>query len=164
MDRRVLVLVGIGASTALCASYPFIHNVPALVLLGATEALGFAAAMPAVQSLLSQGSLASEVGRVQGLFATSQTACTAVAAAAAGAAFAVASWLPFVTVAALCALGLAVATAVWWTVPGRVDRSASSPSTPSAGARPVVTPPQVAVAVPVAVSVADAVGVSVDVQ
>ena len=103
MDRRALVLAGIGASTVLCASYPFIHNVPALVLLGASEALGFAAAMPAVQSLLTQGSAPSEVGRVQGLFATSQTACTAVAAAAAGAAFALASWLPFVTVAALCA-------------------------------------------------------------
>ena len=100
MDRRVLVLAGIGVSTVLCASYPFIHNVPALVLLGASEALGFAAAMPAVQSLLTQGSAPSEVGRIQGLFATSQTACTAVSAAAAGAAFALASWLPFVAVAA----------------------------------------------------------------
>ena len=35
MDRRALVLAGIGASTVLCASYPFIDNVPALVLLGA---------------------------------------------------------------------------------------------------------------------------------
>ena len=34
MDRRALVLVGIGAVPDLCASYPFIHNVPALVLLG----------------------------------------------------------------------------------------------------------------------------------
>ncbi len=123
MDRRALVLVGIGASTVLCASYPFIHNVPALVLLGASEALGFAAALPAVQSLLTQGSAPSEGGRIQGLFATSETACTALSAAAAGAAFAVASWLPFVAVALICAVGLAAATAVWWTVPGRVDRS-----------------------------------------
>ena len=99
MDRRALVLVGIGASSVLSASYPFIHNVPALVLLGASEALGFAAALPAVQSLLTQGSAPSEVGRIQGLFATSETACTALSAAAAGAAFAVASWLPFVAVA-----------------------------------------------------------------
>jgi DHA1 family multidrug resistance protein-like MFS transporter len=134
----VLVLLGIGMSTALCASYPFIHSVPALVVLGATEALGFAAAMPAVQSLLTQGSAASEVGRIQGMFATSQTACTAVAAAGAGAAFAVAAWLPFVTVAVLSATGLAVATAVWWTVPGRVDRSSvptselpEAPTTPA---------------------------------
>ena len=59
-------------------SYPFIHSVPVLVVLGATEAMGFAAAMPAVQSLLTQDSAPTEVGRVQGLFATSQTACTAV--------------------------------------------------------------------------------------
>ena len=77
------------------------------------EALGFAAALPAVQSLLTQGSEPSEVGRVQGLFATSQTACTAVAAAAAGAAFAVASWLPFVTVASIVFVGLVVVAVIW---------------------------------------------------
>ena len=71
MDRRVLAVAGIGASTVFCASYPFIHSVPALVLLGAMEAMGFAAAMPAVQSLLTQGSAHSEVGRIQGMFATS---------------------------------------------------------------------------------------------
>ncbi len=162
MDRRTLVLVGIGTSTVLCATYPFIHNVTALVLLGAAEAVGFAAAMPAVQSLLTQGSAASEVGRIQGLFATSQTACTALSAAAAGAAFALASWLPFVTAAGLCSVGLAVATAVWWTVPGRVDRSTSSDGegtslpVPAAGAEPAARIPQLAVP--------EAVGVSVDVQ
>jgi MFS family permease len=152
MDRRGLVLAGIGASTVLCASYPFIHSVPALVLLGASEALGFAAAMPAVQSLLTQGSAPSEVGRIQGLFATSQTACTAVSAAAAGAAFALATWLPFVTVAAICMIGLGVAAVVWRTVPGRVDRSAVAAS----GDGAEVALPQLAVP--------EAMGVSVDVQ
>ncbi len=162
MDRRTLVLVGIGTSTVLCATYPFIHNVTALVLLGAAEAVGFAAAMPAVQSLLTQGSAASEVGRIQGLFATSQTACTALSAAAAGAAFAVASWLPFVTAASLCAVGLTVATAVWWAVPGRVDRSLGSDDLdatsagPGAVVEPVVRLPQLAVP--------EAMGVSVEVQ
>jgi DHA1 family multidrug resistance protein-like MFS transporter len=129
MDRRALVLAGLGASTVLCASYPFIHNVPLLVLLGASEALGFAAAMPAVQSLLTQGSAATEVGRVQGMFATSQTASTALSAAVAGAAFAVAAWLPFVSVAAVVTVGLVVAAVVWRSVPGRVHRD--SPTTPS---------------------------------
>jgi MFS family permease len=125
MDRRKLVLVGIGTSTVLCASYPFISSVPALVLLGASEALGFAAAMPAVQSLLTEGSAPSEVGRIQGLFATSQTAFTAVAAAAAGAAFAVASWLPFVTAASIVTVGLVVVAFIWRTVPGRVSQPAA---------------------------------------
>ncbi len=146
MDRRILVLAGLGVSTALCATYPFIHNVPLLVVLGASEALGFAAAMPAVQSLLTQGSATSEVGRIQGIFATSQTACTAIAAAAAGAAFAVASWLPFVTVAAIVFVGLAVAAVVWRSVPGRVRHAtvehapvvtgSAPPSGPAASTRP----------------------------
>ena len=122
--------------------------------------------MPAVQSLLTQGSATSEVGRIQGLFATSQTACTAVAAAAAGAAFAVASWLPFVAVALTGALGLAVATVVWWTVPGRVGRPGLPNGTGSVRAATAVGPmpeagPAPALSQP---AVPDTVGVSVDVQ
>ncbi len=150
MDRRILVVVGIGSSALLCASYPFIHNVPLLVVLGASEALSFAAALPAMQSLLTQGSTPTEVGRVQGLFATFETACTAVAAAAAGAAFAIASWLPFVTVAAVVGIGLIAAAFIWRSVQGRVRRpeptdapgtpgepEASLPSTPDQPAEPV---------------------------
>ena len=55
VDRRVLVVGGIGSSALLCASYPFIPSVPVLVVLGATEAMSFAAALPAMQSLLTQG-------------------------------------------------------------------------------------------------------------
>ena len=128
MDRRVLVLVGLGLSSALCASYPFIHSVPTLVVLGGSEALGFAAAMPAVQSLLTQGSAPEEVGRIQGMFGTGQTACTAISAAAAGAAFAVAAWLPFVTVAALVFIALAAAGLIWRKVPGRVGPTGTRPS------------------------------------
>ena len=120
MDRRLLVLGGLGLATVFCASYPFIHFVPALMVLGGTEALGFAAAMPALQSLLTQGSEPSEVGRIQGLFGTTQTALTAVSAAVAGAAFAVASWLPFVSAAALTAAALVVTAVVWRRVPGHV--------------------------------------------
>jgi DHA1 family multidrug resistance protein-like MFS transporter len=120
MDRRLLVLGGLGLATVFCASYPFIHFVPALMVLGATEALGFAAAMPALQSLLTQGSEPSEVGRIQGLFGTTQTALTAVSAAVAGAAFAVASWLPFVSAAVLTAGALVVTAVVWRRVPGHV--------------------------------------------
>ena len=120
MDRRLLVLGGLGLATVFCASYPFIHWVPALMVLGGTEALGFAAAMPALQSLLTQGSDPTEVGRIQGMFGTTQTALTAVAAAAAGAAFAAASWLPFVSAAALTAVALLVTAVVWRPVAGHV--------------------------------------------
>jgi DHA1 family multidrug resistance protein-like MFS transporter len=156
MDRRVLVLAGLGTSTVLCASYPFIHNVPALVLLGASEALGFAAAMPAIQSLLTQGSAPSEVGRIQGMFATSQTACTAVAAAAAGAAFALASWLPFVAVASIVFVALGAVGFIWRSVPGRVHRSLPSVTSDPAPVPPHRLVPQVSDPEPV--------GVSADVQ
>jgi MFS family permease len=145
MDRRTLVLAGIGSSALLCASYPFIHNVPLLIVLGASEALSFAAALPAMQSLLTQGSTPTEVGRVQGLFATFETACTAVAAAAAGAAFALASWLPFVTVAAVVVIGLVVAAFIWRSVQGRVahPEPTDTPGTPEgSGVVPPSTPGQ----------------------
>jgi len=129
MDRRALVLGGLGLAALFCASYPFIHSVPALITLGAIEAFGFAAAMPSMQSLLTQGSAESEVGRVQGTFATVQTACTALAAACAGAAFAAATWLPFVAVAAITVTALAAAGLVWRPVPGRVHpRSVAGPA------------------------------------
>ncbi len=120
MDRRLLVLGGLGLAVVFCASYPFIHVVPLLMVLGGTEALGFAAAMPALQSLLTQGSEPSEVGRIQGMFGTTQTALTAVSAAVAGAAFAVAPWLPFVTAAGLTTCALVAAAVVWRRVPGHV--------------------------------------------
>lgn len=124
IDRRKLVLSGIGASTVLCASYPFIHNVPALVVLGGSEALGFAAALPAVQSLLTQGVDPAVVGRVQGMFATSETAFTAIAAAAAGAAFAIGAWVPFVAAASIVFVGLGVTAFVWRNVEGKVGGAA----------------------------------------
>ena len=119
-DRRYLVLGGLGLATVFCASYPFIHSVPALMVLGGTEALGFAAAMPSLQSLLTQGSEPSEVGRIQGIFGTTQTALTAVSAAFAGAAFALASWLPFVTAAGITAVALTATAVVWRSVAGHV--------------------------------------------
>jgi MFS family permease len=127
-DRRVLVLGGLGFTTVLCATYPFIHSVPLLVTLGAAEAMGFAAAMPAVQSLLTEDVGPDEVGHVQGLFATSQTACTALAAAAAGAAFGIAIWLPFVGTAAAVTLALGTTALVWRAVPGRVALDETSPA------------------------------------
>jgi DHA1 family multidrug resistance protein-like MFS transporter len=165
MDRRILVLAGLGLSTALCATYPFIHSVPLLVLLGASEALGYAAAMPALQSLLTQGAASDQVGRIQGVFGTSQTACTAIAAAGAGAAFGLASWLPFVSVAGIVTIGLVVAAVVWRPVAGRVQRApadlagAQAPLSQAPGAQaPLAQAPGVQA------PLVDPVGVSADVQ
>jgi DHA1 family multidrug resistance protein-like MFS transporter len=166
MDRRLLVLGGLGLAALFCTSYPFIHVVPLLMVLGATEALGFAAAMPALQSLLTQGSEPSEVGRIQGMFGTTQTALTAVSAALAGAAFAVASWLPFVTAAVLTTTALVVTAIVWRTVPGHVHAELHSVDVASAPS-PTAVPAPVAVGdtAPPPTDVAQAaVGVSSEVQ
>jgi hypothetical protein len=136
------------------------------MVLGATEALGFAAAMPALQSLLTQGSEPSEVGRIQGMFGTTQTALTAVSAALAGAAFAVASWLPFVTAAVLTTTALVVTAIVWRTVPGHVHAELHSVDVASAPS-PTAVPAPVAVGdtAPPPTDVAQAaVGVSSEVQ
>ncbi|HXW38933.1 MAG TPA: MFS transporter, partial [Acidimicrobiales bacterium] len=121
-----------------CATYPFLDSVAALVVLGALEALGFAACLPAVQSLLTQGVPADEAGRVQGIFASCQTASTAIAAAGAGAAFAVDHWVPFVSVAAVVSAGLVAVVVIWRPVTGRVAAGpAGQPAHPAPVPRPV---------------------------
>ena len=131
VDRRRLVLGGLVLSVALCATYPFLPDVPLLVALGGLEAMGFAIALPAVQSLLTQASIASEFGRVQGMFSTSQTAATALSAAAGGALFSLAAWAPFVTVAVMGALLIAAIAIVWASVRGRVRQPLDAGSAPS---------------------------------
>jgi DHA1 family multidrug resistance protein-like MFS transporter len=122
LNRKHLVMGGLTLSVVMCGTYPFLHSVPLLVILGAAEAVGIAIVLPAVQSLLVQTATASEFGRVQGLFSTSQTAAAAVAAAAAGALFGVAASLPFV-ITALIGLALMVVVAVVWrSVAGTVPR------------------------------------------
>lgn len=119
-DRRWLVITALGFSVVLCCSYPFIGSIWPLLLLGGVEALGMAIALPAAQSLLTQGSPEHELGRVQGLFSTSETGGIALAAAVGGALFGLFSWAPFV-VGAAGALALTAALPfVWRTVSGRV--------------------------------------------
>jgi MFS family permease len=119
-DRRWLVIAALGFSVVLCCTYPFIENIWPLLVLGGVEALGMAIALPAAQSLLTQGSPEHELGRVQGLFSTSETGGIALAAAVGGALFGLVTWAPFVA----GAIGALVLTAalplVWRTVSGRV--------------------------------------------
>ena len=122
-DRRVLAIGATSASIFFCALYPFIHDVALLLALGAVEAVGTAVALPATQSLLAQSSRMEEVGRVQGLFSTSETAAVAVSAAVGGYLFGRAPWAPFVGAAAGASLLVACLPIVWAPVPGRGGRS-----------------------------------------
>ncbi len=124
-DRRWLVVSALGLSIALCCSYPFIGSIWPLLALGGVEALGMAIALPAAQSLLTQGSPPHELGRVQGLFSSSETGGIALAAAVGGALFGVVSWAPFVAGAAGALALTAALPFVWWTVSGRVAQAAA---------------------------------------
>jgi MFS transporter, DHA1 family, multidrug resistance protein len=124
-DRRWLVVTALLFTIALCCTYPFIGNIWPLLLLGGVEALGMAIALPAAQSLLTQGSPEEELGRVQGLFSTSETGGIALAAAVGGALFGLVSWAPFVAGAAGALALTAALPFIWRTVPGRVAEVSS---------------------------------------
>jgi DHA1 family multidrug resistance protein-like MFS transporter len=122
-DRRRLVIGSLASSIGFCTLYPFVHSLGWLLALGAIEAVGVAIALPSAQSLLTQSSRPSEVGRVQGMFSTSETAAVAVSAAAGGALFAVVTWAPFVAGAAGALVLTASLPIVWRNVAGRVPRA-----------------------------------------
>lgn len=123
LNRKGLVIGGTVIAALFCVAYPFIHVVPLLMTLGAIEAAGYAAALPALQSLLAQGARPHQFGRIQGSFATVQTAVTAAMAAAAGALFAVATWIPFLITSVLSLAAMVVASLLWRQVTGRVGSS-----------------------------------------
>lgn len=122
VDRRRLAVGGLVVTTSMCATYPFLHQVPVLLALGGLEAIATVLVLPAAQSMLVQSAGPTQLGRVQGLFSTSQTAATAVAAAVGGALFGVAAWTPFVLVASIGFVLVPVIAFVWRAVPGTVDR------------------------------------------
>ena len=71
LDRRKLACASLASSVVFCCIYPFIASLWVLLVLGGLEALGMAVGLPAAQSLLTQGSRPTELGRVQGMFSTS---------------------------------------------------------------------------------------------
>jgi DHA1 family multidrug resistance protein-like MFS transporter len=118
-DRRHLAVGGTAVSIGFCALYPFLHHVGLLLALGSVEAVGTAVALPATQSLLAQSSRLEELGRVQGLFSTSETGAIAVSALVAGVLFGKAPWAPFVAGAVAAGTLIAFLPAVWAPVAGR---------------------------------------------
>jgi DHA1 family multidrug resistance protein-like MFS transporter len=126
LDRRWLVVASLFWSVLFCTTYPFIHSLWLLLALGGIEALGMSVALPAAQSLLSQGSPARELGRVQGLFSTSETAAIAVSAGVGGALFGLATWAPFVAGAAGAAILTASLPLTWRHVTGRASEVVTS--------------------------------------
>ncbi len=142
LDRRALVVVTVLTTLGFCATYPFLTQIAWLLGLGAAEAIGVAIALPSIQSLLTQDTDPGALGRVQGVFATAETAAIAVAAAASGALFALAAWAPFVAAATIGAVLVAALPIVWRPVVGRVPHhvSAAPPAIPVTTVFPAATP------------------------
>ena len=109
--------------SSCAALYPFLHSLFWLLVLGSLEALATAIALPAAQSMLTQYSVSTETGRVQGLFSTAETGSIAIAAAAGGALFGLTAWAPFVAAAAGAAVLTAALPIVWAPVAGRASRA-----------------------------------------
>jgi MFS family permease len=121
-DRRVLVVVALLSGIFFAALYPFLPTVASLMGLGMLESVGVALVLPAAQSLLSEHVAAEQVGRAQGMFASTQTAAVAVSASVAGSLFGLGAWVPFVSSAAVSAMLLVAIPLAWRGVPGRVRR------------------------------------------
>jgi DHA1 family multidrug resistance protein-like MFS transporter len=121
VDRRFLVVIALAVSLGCCAVYPFLHSLVTLMLLGVVEAAATAIAIPSVQSLLSQGIPVNRLGRAQGLFATAETATTALAAGISGSLFSLRPWLPFVSGAAIGILLIGMLPVIWASVAGRAS-------------------------------------------
>ncbi len=122
-DRRWLVVASLSSSVFFCCIYPFITNLTLLLTLGGLEAIGLAVTLPSAQSLLTQSSAEGELGRVQGLFSSSETVAIALSAGVAGVLFGVAPWAPFVAGAAGAGALAACLPAIWWPVAGSVRQA-----------------------------------------
>ncbi|MCM3883791.1 MFS transporter [Frankia sp. R82] len=97
LDRRSLIAVSLVLRAGAVASYPLLHSLPIIIVVGCLEAVVLAVINPAEQSLLAQeGAASGATGRAQGLFATVRTGTTVLAALVSGAIFAVDHRLPFV--------------------------------------------------------------------
>ena len=121
-DRRWLVIGSLTSSVFFCCLYPFVTNLSLLLALGGLEAVGLAVALPSAQSLLTQSSTEGELGRVQGMFSTSETAAIAVSAGVAGVLFGLATWAPFVAGAVGAGALTACLPGIWWPVRGKGEK------------------------------------------
>lgn len=122
-NRRVLAVVGIVNSAAFCAIYPLLASVNALLAFCCFEAVGTSMALPAAQSVLTEGAEPKEVGRRQGVFSTAQTGALAISAGVSGALFERGPAVPFLTMAIVSGAVVAIVPFAWRAIPGRVTRA-----------------------------------------
>ena len=119
-DRRLMATIGLATSACFCVVYPFVAQVPILLVMGFVESAGFALALPALQAMMTEGRSPRELGRVQGLYATCQTGAITISAATAGAMFGVRTFLPFLVAAGIGFVLIAGLIITWAPLQGKV--------------------------------------------
>ncbi len=118
VDRRILVVAGLGSSGAFALLYPFLHSVALLVGLATLEAIGAVFASPASVLVLSESVPSERQGEAQGAVETARTAAAAFGAAVSGALFGISVVVPFAAMAAVMALASVIVVRAWRNVPG----------------------------------------------
>jgi len=117
-DRRKLALTGLSVSMCFCIMWPFVSSIYLLMVLCFVEAIGSSMSLPSIQGLLTQQRSPQELGRVQGLYATAQTASIAISASIAGTFFGINRALPFVLAGGIGGFVLIGVAIAWSKVPG----------------------------------------------
>jgi MFS family permease len=119
-DRRVMAIGGIALSMGLFLMWPHLGSPNLMIGLNIFEAIAYSLILPSAQSILTGGRPDEVMGRVQGIYATANTATITASAVAAGFLFGVGHWIPFTVTAPIGIVAAISAVFLWRGVPGRV--------------------------------------------
>jgi DHA1 family multidrug resistance protein-like MFS transporter len=122
-DRRMLAALGLLVSVGFCMAYPFVTSIPVLLAMGFIESVGFSFALPSLQAMMTEGRTPRELGRVQGVYASSQTGAIALASAVAGVLFGIHLFLPFLVSGGIGLILTAALLIAWAPLEGHAHHS-----------------------------------------
>ena len=118
-DRRVMAIAGLGVGLSFLALWPHISSILLIIALCPVEPFGSSMMLPSMQGLLTQGRAPAELGRIQGTYATANTASIAFSASLSGWLFGIRHALPYSLAAGLGAALLIAAGISWRSTPGK---------------------------------------------
>jgi MFS family permease len=127
-DRRIMAAGGIMLSMGLFLLWPHLHSPNLMIGLNIFEAVAYSLILPSAQSMLTGGRSDEVMGRIQGIYATANTATITVSAVTAGFLFGLGHWIPFTLSAPIGVAAAIVALILWRGVPGRVADIPTGPN------------------------------------
>ncbi|HEX3607118.1 MAG TPA: MFS transporter [Candidatus Dormibacteraeota bacterium] len=132
-DRRAVLGVALTVVGACAATYPFLHALAVILVLGTVEACAFVLVEPSLYATLSDAAPAAERGRMMGTGGFFQFAGAAIGASVLGALYGVREGIPFWCGGAVLAM-MAVLCAI--AIPPRRLGAGGGGGDPEAGALP----------------------------